>query len=108
MSLRVMPHSISCGKFYNYLWNKILHVASSGIYTRVYTTHVIYTARLLAVEASYTSTRMITSTTIASHDIVLLVHKCILASYIMLSVTLYFAGITMPTKINGTHHAASN
>ena len=26
----------------------------SGIYTQVYTTHVIYTAWLLAVEASYT------------------------------------------------------
>ena len=41
----------SCG-------NKILHVTrhgiSCGIYTRVYTTHVIYTARLLTVEASYT------------------------------------------------------
>ena len=38
--------------------NKILHMTkrgiSRGIYTRVYTTRVIDTARLLAVEASYT------------------------------------------------------
>ena len=38
--------------------NKILHVTrrgiSCGIYMRVYMTHVIYTAQLLAVEASYT------------------------------------------------------
>ena len=41
--------------------NKILHVTrrgiSNGIYTRVYTIHVIYTGRLLAVEASYTIPR---------------------------------------------------
>ena len=38
--------------------NKILHVTrrgiSRGIYMQVYMTHVIYTIRLLAVEASYT------------------------------------------------------
>ena len=38
--------------------NKILHVTRCGIlrgiYPQVYTTHVIYTGRLLAVEASYT------------------------------------------------------
>ena len=38
--------------------NKILHMTrhgiSRGIYTRVHMTQVIYTARLLAVKASYT------------------------------------------------------
>ena len=33
--------------------------------------------------------------------------KCILANYIILSFTLYFTGIRMPTKVNSTR-AASN
>ena len=66
-------------------------------------THVIYTARLLAMEVSNTIHKKDYSH--KSHYS--LSGKCILANYIILSVTLYFAGIRMPTKVNGTH-AASN
>ena len=87
--------------------NKILNVTrrviSRGIYTCVYTTRVIYTAQLLAMEASYT----IHESDYQHKSQYSLASKCILANYVILSVTLYFAGITMPTKVNGTH-AASN
>ena len=45
-------------------------------------------------------------TNMTSHNIRSLAGKCILAKYVILSVTLYFPGITMPMKVNGTHHAA--
>ena len=66
---------------------KILHLTrcgvSRGIYTQVYMTRVIYTGRLLAMEASYT---------IHDNDYwhdksqYSLTSKCILANYIILSV----------------------
>ena len=66
---------------------KILHLTRRGvlcgIYTWVYMTHVIYTGRLLAMEASYT---------IRGNDYwhdksqYSLAGKCILANYVMLSV----------------------
>ena len=50
VALRVENSTIARG-------NEILHVTrhgiSHGIYTQVYTTHVIYMAQLLAVEVSY-------------------------------------------------------
>ena len=50
VALRVESSTITRG-------NKILHVTRHGIlhgiYTLVYTTHVIYMAQLLAVEVSY-------------------------------------------------------
>ena len=78
---------------------------SRGIYTRVYTTCVIYMAQLfLAMEASYT----IHENDKHNRSQYGLSGKCILANYVILSVTLYLASITTLTKVNGKHHAASN
>ena len=52
-----------------------------GIYTRVYTTRVIYMGQLLVMEASYTDKSQYS-----------LAGKCILTNYVILSVTLYFVG----------------
>ena len=93
----MMPHTAH-GKLYLFLWKLNLHVTKHGHLSKLN----IYTTQNLAVEASYTIHKNnITDTTSC------LISKCIVANFVILSVTLYFAGIAMLNKVDNNYTAST-